>query len=172
MVKKATKTVENGAVSIDFVNDSNLTVSLTDLPDEIKTRLACHGLSQKLGDSYAGAESVDDAYASACRVRDELLAGNWSAPRASGGGAIRTTLLAEALARVATVGLRSTNPNADEITVEQAREVLEEMDDDDKKSLRKDAGIQKVIAEIKLERATKEAESVPEGESMVGALFA
>jgi len=171
MVKKATKTVENDAVSIDFVNDTNLTVALTDLPDNIKSRLACHGLSQKLGDSYAGAESVEDAYAAASRVRDELVNGNWVAARAAGGGVIRTTLLAEALARVATVGLHKNDPNAEEITTEQAREVLEEMSDDDKKDLRKDFGIQKVIAEIKLERAKKDEEESGE-ESVVGALFA
>lgn len=169
MAKKASKTVDNETVTIEFVNDATLSVALTELPKDILTRLACHGLSQKLGDSYAGAESAEDAHIAASRVAEELKAGNWTSARASGTGAIRTTLLAEALARVASKATGS------EVTIEDAREVLEEMEDEQKKDLRKDPGIQRVIAEIKVERAkaaeAKAAEESPEGGSMVASLF-
>ena len=67
--------------------------------DGIKTRLAMHGYSQKVGDSYAGAETIEESASRAQAVIDQLLAGEWSQARASGTGAPRTTMLAEALSR-------------------------------------------------------------------------
>lgn len=155
-VKKAKKEINGTNLIISFANDKQLVVAFAELPDDIKTQLAMHGLSQKVGDSYASAETVEDAVSAATRVAEDLKAGNWSVRRA-GEGSPRTTLLAEALARLAG---RS---------IEEAMEVLNDLSEEDQKKLRQDPGVKKVMAEIKLERAAKAAEG---SASVVASLFA
>lgn len=56
-----------------------------ELPQEMVDRLILHGLSQKLGDSYASAGSTGaDPYECAQKVWDNLVEGNWGAERGSG----------------------------------------------------------------------------------------
>jgi hypothetical protein len=152
MAKKASKTVEGNVLTVDFVDDTQVSCDLTKLPDEIKTQLALHGLSQKVGDSYAGADSIEAARAAAQRVVDDLIAGRWTAQRAGGGGGPRVTQLAEALARVATA-----SADLPDMSIEEAVEVVSDMEDEQKKALRANAAIKAAMAEIKLERAKKEA---------------
>lgn len=154
-VKKAKKAVEGSILTINFANDEIVAVDFNTLPQEIKLQLALHGLSQKVGDSYASAESVDDAVKAAKRVVEDLTAGNWSV-RKAGEGAPRTTLLAEALARIANR------------TLEEAVEVIEELSEDQQKQLRKDPGVKQAMAQIKLERATAAAKG---SESTIASLF-
>ena len=106
-----------------------------------------HGLSQKLGDSYAGCEA-DEAFEKANGVATDLLAGNWSTRVAASGP--RTTQLAEALA--AATGK----------SVEEAATVLEQMDDDQKKDLRKHPQIKVELAKIKAANAEKAAAKAAE----------
>ena len=162
-IKKATKKVSDDSVTLNFTDETQIVAALASIPNEIKTRLCLHGLSQKLGDSYAGAESVADAFAAATRVLKDLVEGNWKTAREGGTGGVRTTLLAEALARVASA------QTGEEVTVEQAREVIEGMNDDEKKAVRNDSAIQVSISEIKLERAQADAAEKP---SDIKSLFA
>lgn len=154
-VKKAKKDIVGTVLTINFTDDTVVEVDFAKLPDAIKTQLALHGLSQKVGDSYASSESVTEAYQSAKRVADDLMAGNWSVRKAGEGGP-RVTLLAEAIARIASR------------TVEEALEVIGALSEEEQKQLRGDAGVKKVMAQIKLERATKAAEGA---ESLVSGLF-
>jgi hypothetical protein len=154
------------APAVKFVGPANadgkpaqeVTISLSDLSPEIVTRLALHGLSQKIGDSYAGAaaepnptkysfEQIED-------VIGQLKRGEW---RVTAAGGPKATLLAKAIARV-------TGRDLDDVV-----EMLEGLDDDDttdpagkvvpgKKSLQKHPAIVQAKADIKLEEAQKAKE--------------
>jgi len=75
-------------------------VSLADVPAAMLTRLALHGISQKVGDSYANAAKAENPLTF---VRDaiketieQIVKGEW---RITTAGGIRVSLLARALAR-------------------------------------------------------------------------
>lgn len=143
MAKKATKKIEGTAVVITFEETGdNLSVDLKDLKPEIVERLALHGLSQKLGDSYAGAEA-NEAFDKAAGVAKDLAEGNWTTRVAAGGP--RSTQLAEALAAATGKSL------------EEAVAKLEDMDDEQKKALRSHPQIKAELARIKAEKAAAAA---------------
>ena len=160
MAKKATKSFEGTVATFDFSNGTALTLDIKDVVDNIRTQLAGHGVLQKVGDSYAGAETVEEAIAAAQRVIEQLLAGEWRQAR-EGGGAPRVTMLAEALSRV----MKARNRD---VSIEEAREVIADMDDDTKAAVRKDPAIQVEMNKIKLERAEQAA--AKGGESILDAL--
>lgn len=144
MAKKASKKIEGDVVTINFEEtNQTLTADLNKIPPEIQQRLAMHGLSQKLGDSYAGVDA-SEAFEKASAVLEDLTAGNWSTRVAASGP--RTTQLAEALAEVTGK------------SVEEAAAKLEEMDDDQKKDLRKHPHIKAALATIKAKAAAEAAE--------------
>ena len=88
MAKIASKVVDvaSQTVSFTFADGTHRSVSLEDLKPEIVTQLALHGLSQKGGDSYSGAESVSEAIEKLNSTVDMLIAGDWSAGRSATGG--------------------------------------------------------------------------------------
>jgi len=141
--KKASKTIEGDIVKFEFSTGQTLEADLNKLPDEMKLKLALHGLSQKLGDSYAGAED-GEAYECANKVLEDLVAGNWSS-RVAGAGSPRTTMLAEALALAANV------------TVEEAVAKIADMDDEKVKAIRNHQVVKAKLAEIKAKRAAEAA---------------
>ena len=143
MAKKATKKVTDGGVDISFESGDSLIVNLDSLDQSIVTKLALHGLSQKLGDSYAGAE-LSEAFELASSVASRLLAGEWAQAR-EGGGSTRVSMLVEALAA-------ATGKSNDE-----ALEVVKGMSDDQKKELKKHPAIAKELATIAAERAVEKA---------------
>ena len=158
MAKKATKSAEGNVLTFEFVNGETLTFDISTLAQDMLQRLAIHGGFQKLGDSYAGAKSVEDAITSVKRVWEELVAGNWTAARTAGTGGARIGQLAKALARVA-----SKDPELGrEVTVEEAVEIVSEMDDDQKKAIRSQPAIKAAIAQIRLEEAQAEAQKATE----------
>lgn len=149
MAKKATKTIDGDVITIRFEEtNEELQVNINDIPAETISRLAMHGLSQKLGDSYAGAE-VAESFARCSAVAGDLREGNWSTRVAASGP--RTTQLAEALA--AATGK----------TLEEAAGKLETMDEDAKKGLRAHPQIKVELANIKARKATEAAAKAAEG---------
>lgn len=144
MAKKASKKIDGDVIRITFeeTNDT-LEADLNNLPGDIVQRLAMHGLSQKLGDSYAGVDAAE-AFEKAKAVLDELQKGEWSTRVAAAGP--RTTQLAEALASVTGK------------TVEEAAGIVENMDDDQKKDLRKHPHIKAALADIRAQAAKEAAE--------------
>lgn len=147
MAKKATKSIEGDLLTIAFETGETILANLADIPADILSRLAMHGMSQKLGDSYAGVDGAEAAE-KANGVLTDLLAGNWSTRVAASGP--RTTQLAEALA--AATGK----------TLEEAAGVLENMDDEAKKDLRKHPQIKVHLAALKAAAAAKAAEKATE----------
>jgi len=125
-------------------------IALGDLPPTVVTRLAVHGLSQKIGDSYAGASEAESPLAYARGAIEEtikqLLAGDWRV--AAAGGGPRATLLARALARVTGKAL------------EDSIGVVDNLTDDAKKELRANPAIKASTAAIKLEDQAAQAEKL------------
>jgi len=133
------KTIEGDTVTFAFSNGSTATVSPENFSPEIQTQLMAYGISQKLGDSYAGSEGPDEAQAAFQSTLDQLAAGEWKVRRAS--GAPRVTQLAEALAAV----------TGQELAV--CQEKIAGMDDDQRKGLRAHPQVAAKLAEIKAQKA-------------------
>jgi hypothetical protein len=133
--------LEAGSVVFKFEDGSETVFDITRVSDEIRAKLALHGASQKIGDSYAGAgdDEIADplAYAKE-RVSDtieRLYAGEWRTATVGTGG-----ILAEAMAAVSGKSR------------EECSALLAEMSDDEKKDLRKKKKIAAALARIKLSR--------------------
>lgn len=140
--KKAVKTVNDDGVVIEFTHGEPINLALSQLSDEMKVKLCVHGLSQKLGDSYAGA-TAEEARDICAGVAQDLLDGKWSSRVAGAGG--RTTLLAQALAL------------ATGEVLEACVAKLAEMDDETKKSVRNHPHIKSAMATIKAQKAAEDA---------------
>lgn len=145
------------AVTFDFGDGSQpVEIRLADLPPDIVTRLALHGLSQKAGDSYASAKAAVESgdYPSAEAFAREqvegvvamLTAGQWTSAREGGGGVARVSLLVEAYARLKGC------------EVAEAKAIIDGLDDDQQKAAREVPAIKAAIATIKAERAAAAAE--------------
>jgi hypothetical protein len=124
------------AVVIAFTDGRTVEVELADLTTTIQDELMCHGLSQKLGDSYSSAAgNIDFAFAECSSVAEALVKGDWNRRGEVGGG-----MLVEALAAL----LKK--------TVGEVQTVLTDLDDDQKKALQKRTDVKAAIAKIKAER--------------------
>jgi len=143
IAKKVTDTEKN-IVTFNFTDGRKLVADIGYFDEEMIYRLACHGVAQKMGDSYAGAETVDEAYMAAKGVLDQLSAGIW-ATKASRGG-----IWVEALARVL------------QIPFEEALEKWEKLDEAKMKDTKKHPQMVLAKAQIEMERAQK---SIPADET-------
>ena len=152
-MKIANKSVTETAVVFDFADGTTVECDISQVNEAILYRLALHGLSQKVGDSYSGAESVAEAIGAARSVWSNLTEGQWAVRAARGGKIV------EALARV-------TGKDYDECL-----EVYAGMTDAEKKDLRKHPQIKQAMAEIELERAQAAASQPVEGGADLGKLF-
>lgn len=158
MAKIASKSVdtEQGLVTITPEGGEAITANLSELPDEMIRQLALHGLSQKLGDSYAGAGQEESpaavVEANVTSLLDQLKQGVWSSRSGGGGGGARVTILAEAIHRV-------TGKELDECV-----RVVGEMEKDAKAEWRKHPQIAKAISEIRAEREQEKAEKLAKQE--------
>ena len=146
-------------VTFTFDDETSEVFELGKVSPEIRIHLALHGASQKGGDSYAGASSADDPmeYAkAACRdTIAQLYAGDWRVTAAAGP---RITDLATAVARV-------TGKDLEEVV-----EVLEGLDEAQKKALRKRPQVAAMLAMISQEKATAKAARLVEAAKGAGPL--
>ena len=148
----------DAGVVITFPDGARAARALDGLSSDVITRLAVHGLSQKLGDSFANASKAENPSGWAKqRVADviaQLEAGEWRVVSEAGP---TVTLLGRALAR------------ATGHTVEESMAVIrdkEESLDEDAykawtKAMRAGAKIRKATAEIKAEDAAKALAAAP-----------
>lgn len=146
-----------GTVTFDFENGKSAVFDLGKVSPEILRRLALHGASQKIGDSYAGAGDSADPAAYAEQAAGEtiaqLIAGDW---RVTAAGGPRISDLANALSRI------NGQP------VEAVVEGLSKATDEQKKELRKHPQVAAVLAAIKAENAAARAAKLAEA-AKVGA---
>jgi hypothetical protein len=132
----------NEAVVIRFTDGREVSLNLSDINQELRTYAALHGLNQKLGDSYAGAESIDEAFSNASDVAQSLREGEWNRKGGYGGGD-----LAQAISNL-------TGKDLAEVI-----EVLGKMNDEARKAIRKRKDVAAEIAKIQAERKAAAAES-------------
>lgn len=133
MAKIATKKVIEDAVVFAFEDGEKFTCSIAALDKAIVLKLALHGISQKVGDSYASADSIEAGRQAAELTWKNLTAGVWASAR---GG-----LLVDALQR------------ATGKTYEECMDKVAGMDDEEKKALRKHPAIKSALADIAQEKA-------------------
>lgn len=132
---KKSVSVEDQSVSLTFEDGQAAIHALNELKPETVVQLALHGLSQKLGDSYAGAK--DKALELSAAVWKNLIAGDWTV---RGEGGVRVTQLARAL-------VMKLKAEGQEITEADAAEKLKDIDDDSKKAIT--AALASELAQIK-----------------------
>lgn len=159
--EKASKSYneETGEVRFEFANGNALAIKLTDVPEAIRNHALAHGLLQKIGDSYAGAETVEEAFEAASETLDTIKNGDWKAARAgvgAGGGDLIKALMA-------VTGFGE----------EQCKKVVADADADLRKAIRKQPQIAAELAKMQAARLlAKAAKSAGEtGDVDLGALM-
>jgi hypothetical protein len=157
MTKKVVD-VESQSVSIVFDDQTTSSLSLKDLTPAMVIRLALHGLSQKRGDSYAGAKDEADpvafAKAAVADVDANLIAGDWRATSTGTGGS-RISDFAKALAAATGQSIEDVVASLED-TPEEQQAVL-------KKHPKVVAHLARIKAEKAVERANKAAAKENEG---------
>lgn len=86
------------AIRFDFANGRELILNAGDVPTDTCQVAMVRGLAEKVRDTYAGSQTVDEAYDDASAMIEKLLAGEWLSEREGGGPGIG--LFMEALQRV------------------------------------------------------------------------
>ena len=95
------KELKASAIVFTFNDGQTREVDYDTLPAEIQKQLGLHGLSQKLGDSYASADGdVGFALGRLDTVATNLQEGNWAAARTSEGGLSPKNILCRAVAEI------------------------------------------------------------------------
>jgi hypothetical protein len=142
-----------GLAYFQFGNGTKLEINVNELSDEIRQELMFHGLMQKVGDSYAGAKAnYAEGIASAQKVIDQLIAGEWAAKRAAGEGKPRVGELAEAIARVKGVAIEKAAAAVAKATKEQVAQ------------WRKLGKVKEAILAIRMEKLARSKPAADEGE--------
>lgn len=97
----ATKTIdfENGSFSFDFSDGRSLSGFLSDFSPEVQAKLALDGIRHKVGDSYAGAKTVGDAYDAAQAMLAAIKSGDYRVAREGGGAAPTGGVIVDAIVR-------------------------------------------------------------------------
>lgn len=143
---KCSKDIREDLSGIDFTfaHGAVITIDLADLPESIVTQFVLHGISQKVGDSYAGCKTPEEAHEKAAALVERVKAGDWKTVRASGGSK-RSSMLLEAM-------VLATGQSEDE-----CRTVLDGMDEDQQKALKDHPAIKAQMAVIRAKRAAEKA---------------
>lgn len=137
--------VETGDIEFMFrdADKSTLKYNIGQFPERIVRQAALRGIMESVRDTYAGSKGdVAAAKASAQSRLDLLLSGEWSKGR-EGTGEGQGAIWVEAVARIRSWDVATARQKlfADAVTDEQ------------RKQIKASAQVQKVVAEIRLERA-------------------
>lgn len=142
--------MDTGVVDFTFGNGKTLQIDSNALSEDMRKQCMLHGISQKVGDSFAGvkgnfAEGVQNAQ----DTIEQLMAGIWKAAR-DDDAKPRLAELAEAISRIKTVPL------------EAATKAVEAGTEDQRKAWRANAKVKATIAQIRAEKASKALEEAGE----------
>ena len=139
--------LDTGVVTFTFGNGTVLNFDTNELSAEMRSQLMLHGMSQKGGDSYAGAKgNYSEAIQNVKDVWEQLKQGVWRAARGEGDAKPRLAELAEAIARIKQVPIEASTAAVEAGTEEQ------------RKAWRGNAKVKAVIAQIRAEKAAKALE--------------
>ena len=92
--KKETN-LEAMTVVITFRNGFVLSQEFNKLPETVQRQLGLHGLSQKIGDSYASISDLEESIETALSVQERLQLGDWVKAREGAGP--RPTMVVDAV---------------------------------------------------------------------------
>ncbi len=137
----AKKVIGDNTITFLWADETETEINIIEFSNDIQNRARLHGFSQKLGDSYSGAVSVEEAQERLQVVLTGLNEGDWNRKGIATGG-----LWIEAIATV--VG----------ISIEAALEKWNEMSEDDKKGVCKHPDVIVARKEIDVARAKVKAE--------------
>lgn len=133
-----------------FANGDKLDVDPSKLNDEVRKCAMFHGLAQKIGDSYAGSKTPDEASEEASALWERLEAGEWIAEREAAGPRISLILAAIVRAR-ADAG----KPFTDAEVAERTERL--KTDKPYRESVMANAAVKAAYATIQAERAAEKA---------------
>ena len=148
-----------------FTNGNTHSIKFADFPAEIRACAGLHGLSQTLGDKFAGSKGDADAAESDFESKvEQLMAGNWIV---GGVGVPRISIVLEAIIRCK----EAEGDKMDEKRIAAAREALK--DPKILKSAGDDAPIARMRKVIELERAQARLDKMPKpaDDAKVGVKF-
>jgi hypothetical protein len=150
-------TITSDGVTLEFVNGTTLTCSTADLPAETIAQAALFGIRRKVTNSFADAKgNVEDAVRWAKETWEQLLAGQWTAPRETSPSTKAASDLVEAIMAIT---------GKDRAVVEAK---LDELTKEGRAALRKNPSVNAKLLEIRAERAKAK---LPEEEINVNELF-
>lgn len=158
--KQEKRSYFDGATHLElrFVSGETVKVNPDEFSDTVKVAALFHGLSQKLGDTYAGADA-DEAYDKTMALFERLQGGEWIAERESAGPRISTVVEAIVAAK-AKAGVT--------VTIDEVAAKYKALDKDAQKDVLNDPRIKAEYEAIKArraqERADKAAAKAAEGE--------
>ena len=146
-----------GVIRFTFEGQEDVTIDVNALNDEMKFNRLVHGVSQTVGDSYAGAGKEENPNAAARQFAKEtveqLLAG---VVRASSGGGPRVTDLATVWATLSGE------------TLENAVAFIDGLDDAAEKALRGKPKVKAALAALTAKRAAEKAAKLAEEAAKAG----
>lgn len=154
---------EKGLITFTFDDKEPPIVFSIAKAEKVTVELAMHGASQKIGDSYAGANGdFAAARKTAQSVIDNLYAGDWKAARAA--GEPRITLVVEALA--AATGQSIENAT---VVVQKIMAADEKNDNTDgMKQLRNHPDVKVARATIQADRAKAQQKAAKDTPALAG----
>ena len=131
----------NGSILyLNFANGHKIEFDLEKVNGTTQRRLALHGASQKIGDSFAGVKGdFNQGIANAQKVVDQLYAGEWEGEREGGGP--RLAELSAAIARIKNVPL------------EKAAAAVEKASKEQREGWRSNPQVKAMVAQIRAEKA-------------------
>jgi hypothetical protein len=148
---KAKKAPREDGDGIDFeFSDGNLLECLVSkIPQTVRDHLVLHGLSQKVGDAYAGMYTVEECIEAATAMYERLVKGEWTAARQAGEGKGVSQLL-EAVMQV------TGKPK------EVVQAMLDSKTDEEKKGIRNNVKVAAAILQIQAAKAAAKAAKAAE----------
>lgn len=133
--------MDTGVVDFQFGNGKTLQIDSSAIPEDTRKQLMLHGISQKVGDSFAGVKgNFAEGIQNAKDTIEQLLAGVWKADR-EGDAKPRLAELAAAIARLKGVEL------------EKATAAVEAASEEQRKGWRANLKVKNAIAQIRAENA-------------------
>ena len=133
----AKKMVTNEGLTFAWADETSTFIKWDDIPEAMKLRAFQHGMSQKLGDSYASSEgSVSTAKAKFDDVLKGIMEGDWNRKGGTTGG-----VWVEAFAKAAGE------------SIEDAMVAWDKLSDDERKEVKKHPDVIMAKANIDVERA-------------------
>jgi hypothetical protein len=146
-------------VAFVFANGEAASFTIRDLSNEIRAIATVRGLAEKVRDTYAGAETVDEAYDLCTDMIGRLQEGEWMSAREGGGP--RMTMLLSAIKEVkeaAGLPFDLEESRAKYVATEEDTDEVRKAKTEARKSAAANPKVAAVLERLKAEAAAKRAE--------------